>query len=401
MSAGDHARQLAWLDDELDLLDERGLRRERRTACRMADGLIEIGGDRLLDFGSNDYLGLACDQRLLDAAQATGIAWGAGASPLVNGYTPAHAELERRLGEFENATALVFSSGYAANVGTISALAGPGDVILSDALNHASLIDGCRLSRAEVCVYPHADVAALEREIERYRAARRRLIVTDALFSMDGDWPPLVELIELARRTQSMLMIDEAHSTGVFGAGGRGLAEELGVHDDVAIRVGTLSKALGSIGGFVCGAPSLIEWLVHRARSYMFSTALPPAACEATLAALDIVRDEPQRRERLLRAAGDVRAALVAQGWNIGASASQIIPVIVGAPEKAVTLSRELRQRGLYVPAIRPPSVPPDTSRLRISLSAAHSPDTLNQLITALGDCTNIATQSVDALAGR
>jgi 8-amino-7-oxononanoate synthase len=296
--------------------------------------------------------------------------------------------LEARLAEFEGTeAALLFSSGFAANLGAITALVGRGDAIFGDQLNHASIIDGCRLSRAEVHVYPHGDMGRLEQLLEQAAGLRRRLIVTDSLFSMDGDLAPLGELAELAERYDCLLMVDEAHATGVFGRQGRGVAELLGVEDRVHVRLGTLSKALGCAGGFVSGSRGLIEWLLNRARSYVFSTAQPAAEAAAAIAALEVVEQEPQRRRQLLARSAQLRDALAGQGWDVGPSASQIIPLLVGQESRAVAISAALAERGLLVPAIRPSSVPAGQSRLRISLSYGHTPEMLATLEQALSQC--------------
>jgi 8-amino-7-oxononanoate synthase len=381
---------LAWLDDELQSLEAQHLRRRLITRAGAQQAAARFAEGELINFGANDYLGLAADPRLAAAAQQATEreGWGAGASPLVTGHSAAHAELELRLAEFEGTeAALAFGSGFAANVGTVAALAGKEDAIYADAKNHASLIDGCRLSRATVHIYRHNDVdylAALLRESSRYR---RRLIVTDSLFSMDGDLAPLVPLAELAQRHQTMLMVDEAHATGVFGPHGRGVAEHLKVEEGVHIRMGTLSKALGSAGGFVAGRKNLIEWLVNRARPYVFSTAFPPAVAAAAVAALAIVRDEPQRRVELLARCKALRERLSAQGWNLGQSATQIIPIYIGEPERTMQLAQALRDRGLFVPGIRPPTVPPGESLLRISVSWAHTPAMLDKVVKSLANC--------------
>jgi 8-amino-7-oxononanoate synthase len=382
---------LNWIDAALASLDAKGLRRSRLARSGPQRGEIELAGGRFVHFGSNDYLGLAADPRIA-AAVAESLAeegWGSGASPLILGYSRLHALLETRLAEFEGTeAALVFTSGFAANAGTVAALVGPGDVVYTDRKNHASLLDGCRLSRADVRTYPHGDWQALARLLDRSGTERdrprRRLIVTDGLFSMDGDLAPLVELADLAERYEAMLLVDEAHATGVFGRQGRGAAEHFGVDARATIRVGTLSKALGSIGGFVAGSRRLVEWLVNAARPYVFSTATPAAVGAASLRALEIIRDEPQRRERLLARAASLRESLAQQGWNVGRSTSQIIPVIVRDPKLAVELSGRLRERGLFVPAIRPPTVPEDESCLRISLTCAHDDATLARLVEAM-----------------
>jgi 8-amino-7-oxononanoate synthase len=381
---------LSWLDEELSQLDAQHLRRRLVTHSGPQGATIVLNGQQLVNFGANDYLGLAADPRLAAAAAraAQQEGWGAGASPLVTGHCVSHAELETKLAEFEGTEAsLLFSSGFAANLGTVAALVERGDAIFADSKNHASLIDGCRLSRADVQIYRHADIDHLRELLRSASGYRRRLIVTDSLFSMDGDFAPLVQIAEIAEQHQAILLIDEAHATGVFGQHGRGVAELLGVESGVHIRVGTLSKALGSVGGFVAGRRALIDWLINRARSYVFSTAFPPATAAAARAALEIAREEPQRRTALLARAQTIRQQLVAQGWNVGHSTSQIIPIYIGEPDRTMRIAHELRARGLFVPGIRPPTVPPGESLLRISLSWSHSAGMLDQLVAALADC--------------
>ncbi len=383
-----HTNPLDWIDDELAELEAGHLRRSLGSHGGPQCAVVEFDGQQLLNFGSNDYLGLAVDARLAGAAAQAAIdsGCGAGASPLVTGHGDTHRQLEACLAEFEQTeAALVFSSGYAANMGAISALAGPGDAIYSDQSNHASMIDGCRLSRASVNIYPHGDVEALASLLAGGGGAfRRRLIVSESLFSMSGDLAPLVKLAELAERHDAMLLIDEAHATGVFGLHGRGLAEQLGVESRIHARIGTLSKALGAAGGYVCGSQALIDWLVNSARPYVFSTALAPPIAAAASAALDIVRNEPWRRVELLQRAAGLKAKLLERGWQIGCSASQIIPLAAGSPEQAIEWSRRLRAAGILVPAIRPPSVPEGQSLLRVSLSWEHSVEMIERLLVAL-----------------
>lgn len=385
---------LAWIDDALADVEAAGLLRRIVTRAGLqgpvttndAGATRETPGE-IVNFSANDYLALAADPRLIAAAHEAALreGWGAGASPLVTGHSRSHSELESRLAAFMGTeSALVFPSGFAANSGTIAALVGRGDVVLADEKNHASLIDGCRLSRAEVLVYPHRNMARLAELLGAAARFRRRLIVSDTLFSMDGDLAPLGDLVELANRHEAMLMIDEAHAIGVFGAGGRGVAEQTGVESGVPIRVGTLSKSLGSAGGFVAGSRKLIEWLINRARPYIFSTAHPPAVAAAAIAALDIVRDEPHRRASLLERAAGLRACLKEQGWNIGDAAGQIIPIIIGDAAATMQLAARLREHGLFVPGIRPPSVPEGQSLLRISLSFGHTPSMIERLVAAL-----------------
>jgi 8-amino-7-oxononanoate synthase len=394
---------LAWLDDELAQLDAQGLRRRIVTRLGPQGATIRVqsnddppavpgqpAGRELVNFGANDYLGLAGDPRLAAAAAlaASQEGWGAGASPLVNGHSASHRLLEERLAQFlGTAAALVFPSGFAANCGTIAALVGRGDVVLADEKNHASLIDGCRLSRADVQIYPHCDMAALATTLAECKTFRRRLIVTDTLFSMDGDLAPLADLVALAERHDAMLMIDEAHATGVFGNSGRGVAEFSGVEQNIPIRMGTLSKALGGAGGFVAGGRDLIDWLANRARPYVFSTAHPPAVAAAAIAAIDIIRDEPHRRTELLKNAATLRQKLATDcGFASAArAAGQIIPLVIGGAEATMQLSAALRRHGLFVPGIRPPSVPQGQSLLRISLSYSHTREMLSELAEMLG----------------
>ncbi len=379
---------LDWLDESLADLNRRGLRRTLAARAGLQRGdRIEIDGQTLINFGSNDYLGLAADPRVIAAARDAmeRYGWGSGASPLVTGRSELHAELERKLAEFEGTeAALLFPSGYAANVGTITALVGKGDAIYSDELNHASIIDGCRLSGAEVHVYPHCDLAQLEVMLKKGRDYRRRLIVTDSLFSMHGDIAPLSRLASLARLHNAMLLVDEAHATGLFGRNRRGLCEEVGVEEVVNIRVGTLSKALGSHGGFVAGSQRLIDWLANRARPYVFSTAAPPPVAAAGLAALEICQQEPDLLRKLQEPALRLRGALVKRQLIQSALNSQIVPVLLGDADRTMAAATELRRRGFFVPGIRPPSVPEGQSLLRISLTALHTEEQIDALVKAL-----------------
>jgi 8-amino-7-oxononanoate synthase len=378
---------LAWIDEQIAVLQKQGLLRRLLTREGPQSVTTEIAGQRVINFGSNDYLNLASDRRLTAAVEAAlkQCGWGSGASPLVTGHAELHRRLEQRLAEFEGTeAALVFTSGFAANTGTVAALVGTGDVVFTDRKNHASLIDGCRLSHADVRTFPHGDWAMLDRLLSKTSPYRRRLIATDGLFSMDGDLAPLQQLADLAERHGAMLMVDEAHATGVFGGQGRGVSEHFSLEDRVHVRVGTLSKALGCIGGFVAGSRSLIEWLVNRARPYIFSTAAPAVTAAAAIAALDIVQNEPERRQTLLARSEMLRHRLIDQGWKMGLSQSQIIPIVVGEPSRAIALAAALRERGLYVPAIRPPTVPEGEACLRISLTCGHTDEMIAQLLEAL-----------------
>lgn len=381
------ADPLAWIPEQLELLESLERRRSIHIRATQQGPSVDWKERELLNFSSNDYLNLAADPRLeaaaCEAIQREG--WGSGASPLITGRGQSQASLEAALAQFEaTEAALTFASGFAANAGVIDALADRGDVILSDEKNHASIIDGTRLSRATVRVYPHRDLQYLENLLKQCSTFRRRLIVTDTLFSMDGDIAPLPELADLAEAYDAMLMVDEAHATGVFGENGRGLCEQFGVEDRVSIRVGTFSKALGGHGGFVVGSEPLIHWLVNRCRPYIFSTAPPAANAGAMLAALKIVHDEPQRRTDLLAKAKWLRGKLREIGWSLGDSESQIIPVIVGTENLAMTLSAKLHEMGMMVPGIRPPSVPDGECLLRISLSCGHTQQHLDTLVEAL-----------------
>jgi 8-amino-7-oxononanoate synthase len=280
---------------------------------------------------------------------------------------------------------LVFSSGFIANLAVLSTLADPDTVIFSDELNHASLIDGCRLSRGRIAVYRHADANHLEELLHRETRAKRRLIVSDTIFSMDGDFAPLAELRDLADRFDGLLVLDEAHATGVLGEDGRGLYSPLATHHSpLVIKIGTLSKALGAQGGFLCGSRKLVDWLVNRARPYIFSTALAPPIAAAARRAVRIVESEPERRQHVLALAEKLRSQLLEMGCPETNSKCQIVPVMVGEPERAVRLSKQLEEDGLLVPAIRPPSVPAGTSRLRISLTAGHTDEDVERLVRAL-----------------
>ena len=375
---------LAWLDEELAQLESQHLLRQLRTRGSQQAAEIEVDGKRLINFGSNDYLGLAADERLAAAAMRAceKFGWGSGASPLITGYSSLHGQLELRLAAFMQCeAAIVFTSGFAANVGTIAALVGRDDAIFADAKNHASLIDGCRLSRATIHVYRHGDVDHLAALLRETKVTGRRLIVTDSLFSMDGDLAPLDRLAALADEHDAMLLVDEAHAVGVFGEHGRGVAEHFGVAERVDITTATMSKAFGCAGGFVAGRRTLIDWLVNRARSYVFSTAHPPATYAAALAALDIIESEPERRLKLLETSSSLRAALASAGCNVGPSASQIIPIMLGQPDTTLRAAAALHTHGLFVPAIRPPTVPPGESLLRISLSTGHTEAMVAQLV--------------------
>jgi 8-amino-7-oxononanoate synthase len=393
------SHSFSWLCDKLDDLDENGLVRRRRSVTPLPDGNCEVDGRLLRNFASNDYLALAHDRRLIEAACAAAREFGAGAraSALVAGRTPWHERLEHRLAEFENKPdAVLFPTGYAANVGALGALVGDGDALFSDRLNHASLVDACRLSGAERRIYAHADMDALKRELESSAGFRRRFIVTDGLFSMDGDAARLVEICDLAERFDAAVIVDEAHATGVFGENGRGVAEWLNVEDRVAVRTGTLSKSIGAMGGFVAGDRALIEWLWNRARTQIYSTALPPSICAAACAAIAVIQEEPWRRARLSELGQSLRQRLRQIGQEGSAkSVGPVVPVVLNEADLAVAAAAELEKSGFLVAAIRPPTVPAGTSRLRISLCSAHTQEDVVALVESLARAIRSKRQSV------
>ena len=382
------ARRTDWIGDHLDKLEQDGLLRRLQTReSPPVSGMVQLDGQSLVNFGSNDYLGLAADERLVDAVKhySGQLGWGSGASSLISGRGTLHRRLEQELADFYQAeAALLFPTGFAANLGVVTSLVGRGDHVFSDQLNHASIIDGCRLSGATIGVYRHNDMDHLSELLESSPASGRRLIVTDALFSMDGDLAPLQPLARLADQYQAMLVVDEAHATGVLGADGRGACRLADIESQVDLRVGTLSKAFGSMGGYIAGSRPMIEWIYNHSRSYMFSTAQPEAISAASLAALEVIRCEPERRKRLLTRAGQLRERVQELGLEVGHSIAQIVPIVLGENRRAVSASRQLRDLGLFVPAIRPPAVPNRLARLRISLSSEHTEEQLEQLCESL-----------------
>ncbi|MCA9182868.1 MAG: 8-amino-7-oxononanoate synthase, partial [Planctomycetales bacterium] len=334
--------------------------------------------DGLIDFGSNDYLGLRSHPDVLaslhHASQLAGARWGAGASPVLSGYSAQHASLERALAEFSSTpAAIVFSSGFACHSGSVACLAGAGDLILSDQWNHASLIDGCRLSRASTVIYPHADADFVRSYLQEHRHQFDKvLLLSESIFSMDGDAAPLVSLSEIAERYDTGLVVDEAHAVGVYGQRGGGLLEELHLQSQVLAKLGTLSKALGCVGGYVAGDEKLIDYLVNHCRSYLFSTAAPSLVVLAAQRTLQLLVNMQDERQSLRCTARLLRQRLSDLGLGSSIGDSPIIPVMVGSESRALALSRQLWERGIYVPAIRPPTVPDGTCRLRVSLSNSH-----------------------------
>ena len=370
-------------------LDASGLRRQRRTVSRAQpqSAGIEVNGRRCVDFCSNDYLGLAAHpevvQAFIGAARIHGV--GARASHLISGHQPEHQALEQELAAFTGRErAIVFSTGYMANLGLVRAIAGRGAAVYGDSLNHASLIDGGRLSGATLCRYPHGDVAVLEQQLVAQKSGMA-IVLTDGVFSMDGDLAPMPALAATSSRHGAFLVVDDAHGLGVIGATGRGVLEHYGLSQaQVPALVGTFGKAFGTFGAFIAGSEELVEMLIQRARTYIYTTALPPAVAAATRAALAVSIAEPWRRERVLALTRRFRKLATAAGITLGASQTPIQPILQGSAESAMRASNALLEHGFFVAAIRPPTVPADTSRLRITLSAAHRDQDVEDLVTAL-----------------
>lgn len=389
MAVAEMSSGLNWLTDELQKLSEEGLLRHRREVRPLPGGRVLLGGREVWDFASNDYLGLASDARVISAAHEAMQSHGVGsrASQLVCGRTDLHVALEDAIARFEGTeSAILFPTGMAANVGTVAALAGSEDAVFCDRLNHASLVDGCRLSGARLRVYRHDDLEGLRRAIGR-ETVRRKFIVTDSVFSMDGDLAPLGELVKIATEQNAVLIVDEAHGTGVFGQHGRGVADLQDVEDHVDVRIGTLSKAIGGLGGFVAGSRVLTEYLWNKARSQIYSTALPPALCAASMTAIHIIETEPERRARLQHLAASFREKLDGYRVNcLNQSVGPIVPIILDQPEAAVAVAESLLQDGFLVGAIRPPTVPRGTSRLRVTLHSETPEEAVDLLAVRLGE---------------
>lgn len=366
-----------WINDELVRLTEKSLERSLSVYSLAAGhpGHLRRGESRLLNLSSNDYLGLSGHAAIVAAMSESLLSEGAGsgASRLVTGNRAPYALLEQSLAQWQGKeAALVFANGYMANTGVIGALVSRRDVVFSDRLNHASIVDGITLSRAEHVRYRHNDPDHLTFLLNKHRDARRKLIVTDAMFSMDGDHALLRELVVLKQRHGAMLMVDEAHSGGVYFARGEGLSHQLGVNEDVDVHMGTFSKSFGVYGAYVCGSRTLIRWLLNTARPLVYSTALPPAVIAGISKALELVQEEPWRRERLAALTKRFRASLCTAGFTVIDGDSPIIPLIVGDNETAVRFSSDLQDEGIAAVAIRPPTVPNGTARIRYSISALH-----------------------------
>jgi len=372
--------------DELKRIKESGLYRQMKYLQSPQQPYVKIAGKSYLMLSSNSYLGLCNDQRLkqaaMDAMEKYGV--GSGGSRLTSGSYEVHKKLEDEIAAFKGAeAALLFNTGYMANVGAISSIAGKDWVIFSDRFNHASIIDGCRLSGAEIIIYDHCDASDLEKKAHSHRG-RRALVVTDGLFSVDGDIAPLPEIVQVAKKYNMLLMVDDAHATGVLGENGGGTADYFGLQNEIDIQMGTFSKALASEGGFIAGNRGLIDYLANKARSFIFSTALAPATVAVSLRALEIVQAEPRLRQSLIANSAWFRKKLREIGFEIMDFPTPIISVVLGQPELTINFSNRLMGKNIFVSAIRPPTVPQGTSRLRINLMATHTVDDLTPAIDSM-----------------
>jgi 8-amino-7-oxononanoate synthase len=381
------------LSEELKKIKSNKLFRSLRTIGSMQKPVVRMDGRDVILMCSNNYLGLANHPALMKTATSAIVEYGvaAGASRLVSGNMPPHEQLEHDIAVFKKTeSALVFNSGYHANVGIISAIAGKDTAIVSDELNHASIIDGIKLSKARVYIYKHRDVTMVEDILKSIdtrsngNMPKKKLIVTDSVFSMDGDIAPLKELVMLAEKYNALIMIDEAHATGVLGKNGRGAAEMLGVSDRIHIQMGTLGKALGSFGAYAAGSKLLVDYLINKARPFIFSTALPPAVCAVSSKAIELVQKHPELRQKLRDNINFLRNGLRSIGFTISNDPTPIIPVIIGDADKTMRLSSMLFERGIFVSGIRPPSVPEGTSRLRMTVTAAHTQPMLEKVLEAM-----------------
>ena len=379
-----------FIEQELSRLKDAGLYRHMPLIQGPQEPKVKINGKDVILLCSNNYLGLANHPKVKEASISAieKYGFGSGASRLVSGNMKLHEELEQRLARFKGTeAALVFNSGYHANIGIIPALASRGNLIFSDKLNHASIVDACILSRARLIRYPHKDMDALEKLLKKNSPLTTHhspLIITDGIFSMDGDIAPLKELSELADKYNCMLMIDDAHATGVLGESGKGTMEYFGIDNPNIIQMGTLGKALGCFGAYIVGSRKLIDYLINKARSFIYTTSLPPSVCAASIAAIDIIEDEPQLRQNLWDRIKFFRKGLKEAGLNTMQSETQIIPILIGEADVAVRISKDLMDKGVFVQAIRPPTVPEGTSRLRITLMATHSWDDLKYALETI-----------------
>ena len=375
-----------FIDTELTKIKAAGLYRRLRRVDGDQGPTLSIDGREVVNFSSNNYLGIANHPELAAAAKAAidRYGCGSGASRLISGNMTLHEELENRLARFKGTeAALVFNSGFQANTGVISTLAGESDAIFSDALNHASIIDGSRLARAKIFVYAHNDLDQLETALSHAASFRRKLIVTESIFSMDGDEAPLMAIVELAEKYGAIVMVDEAHATGIFGAGGAGVVQKLGLGNRVLVQMGTLGKALGGFGAYIAGSRGLCDLLINRCRSFIFTTSLPPAVMAMAMAALDLVKREPERRQALWNNCRSLKEGLRSLGFELGASESPILPLIIGDATECMRFSEKLLENDVFAQGIRPPTIPPGTSRLRITLMATHTREQIERALAA------------------
>jgi glycine C-acetyltransferase len=380
---------LDYLKERLAELDEQGLLLRERELEGPTGARARFDGREVINLASNNYLGLSNHPRMNAAASKAAAEFGAGSGAVrtIAGTMSMHRELERRFAAFKHAEdSVMFQSGFTSNAGTVAAILDKGDVIVSDRLNHASIIDGARLSRAEIKVFEHKDAGHADRLLEETKAPdRRQLLITDGVFSMDGDIAPLPDLVEVAERHGAIMMVDDAHASGVLGTQGAGTVDHFGLHGRVDVQVGTLSKAIGVLGGFVAGPGVLIEWLRNRGRPYLFSTSAPPAVTAACLEALDIIADEPERIERLWDNTRSFKAGLHELGFDTGQSETPITPVITGEEEATQAFARRLFEEGVFCPAIVFPTVARGQSRVRTIVTADHTPDDLAQALETFG----------------
>ncbi len=378
---------LKWIREELELIHDKKLFRLLTELETGQSPEVTISGKSYVLLGSNSYLGLSVDPKVVESAKLAleKYGTGSGGSRLVSGSSDLHRMLEEKIAQFKNTEAsILFSSGYLANVGTISALFGSDDIIYSDELNHASIIDGTRLSRAKVRIYKHLDLNNLQALLDSDKNKTcKKLILTDTVFSMDGDLVPLPELVEISEQYGCMLMIDEAHATGVLGKRGSGATEHFGVEDRVPVVMGTLSKAVGSLGGYIAGSQELIDFIRNRVRSYIFDTSLPPASLAASITAIDIIENEPERREHLWKMVEQFKTGIEDTGLKVLPSHSAIIPILIGDAEPALNFAKMLRDNGVFTPAVRPPSVPHGMCRIRATLMAQHTQEHIDAALKA------------------
>lgn len=378
---------LEWIKEELKQIHDKQLFRILTELETGQSPEVTISGKSYVLLGSNSYLGLSVDPKVVESAKLAleKYGTGSGGSRLVSGSFDLHRMLEERIARFKNTeSSILFSSGYLANIGTISALVGSDDIIYSDELNHASIIDGARLSRSTVRIYKHLDLNHLQELIESDKNTKcRKLIVTDTVFSMDGDLVPLPELVGISEKYGCILMIDEAHATGVLGKRGSGATEHFGVEDRVPVVMGTLSKAVGSLGGYIAGSKELIDFIRNRVRSYIFDTSLPPASLAASITAIDIIENEPERREHLWNMVNKFKTGIEDSGLRVLPSHSAIIPVLIGDAEPALNFAKMLRENGVFTPAVRPPSVPHGMCRIRVTIMATHTQEHIDTALKA------------------